>query len=873
MTSVSIQSNVKADAPVNVTESRVSILLVDDQPKNLFALEAILEPLGLDLVKAHSGQEALKEVLRRDFAAILLDVQMPDMDGFETAQLIKRRPRSESIPIIFLTAISKEDSYVFKGYSVGAVDYLLKPFNADVLRSKVSVFIDLFRKNEQIKQQAEELRVRREHEVAEFKRVSEQRYRDLAESMPQMVWTADASGALTYRNRRWWDCAAVEYNPARTLGWEALLHPDDQATFEKQWQSAVDTASDWEAEFRFGSAITGHYRWHLVRALPVRDERKPGQPVQSWIGTSTDIDDRKNAEQALRLLAEASKVLAESLDYKTALQAVSQIAIPDLGDWCMIDLHVEDGAERGSGRWVASVTPDLPSSVIDEAAAAMGRENVLATAKRKVVPDVALSDEEPGSRNAEHLARINALGFKSYMCVPILARDRVLGTIAFMTAESRRRYRAIDVNLAEDLARRVSAAVETARLYAVAEAERAQLADANRAKDEFLAVLSHELRTPLNSMLGWTQIIRAGGLDEKTLARAMDTIERNARSQAQLIADLLDVSRIVTGKLSVEMRHVPMVAVVEQAVDAVRPAATAKGVKLEVELLARDMTVNGDPDRLQQVVSNLLSNAIKFTPSGGIVNVSLFREANNARLDVRDSGQGIAPEFLPQVFERFKQGEGATTRAHGGLGLGLAIVRHLVDVHRGTVKASSPGLEQGATFSVSLPLLVALEKGSSRPPPSAGIAPLEGDALRGVNVLVVEDDDDGRELLEMVLLDYGATVTAVSNAEDAMERLREGGLDILVSDIGLPLEDGYSLLRRVRAFTGEESGRIPAIALTAYASGDDRARALAAGFEAHVTKPVEPQELAAAVAALVGRCGERETNQEMRSPSAADLSP
>jgi PAS domain S-box-containing protein len=857
-------------------EPRANLLLVDDQAKNLLALEAILEPLGQNLVRAHSGHEALKQLLRMDFAAILLDVQMPEMDGFETATLIKQRARSRHIPILFLTAISKDDPYVFKGYSVGAVDYIFKPFNPDVLRSKVSVFIELFRKNEKIKQQAELLRVRREREVAEFKKASEQRYRDLAESMPQIVWTADANGTLTYRNRRFFDCAGIEYDPDTPVEWETLLHPDDRVAFRRQWRAAIDASSSLEAEFRFGSAATGAYRWHLVRAVAMRGGADATASATSWIGTSTDIDDRKRAEEALRLLAEASTVLAASLDCWSALDQVARLTVPTLGDWCIIDVRGDDAAPRRIAAVHVDPSSELasdPASVAatpawDHEGVGAAAESVLATGKRRVVTDLAGVVD---GADADLLRTMRGLGGRSFMCVPILARDGVIGTISFMTADSGRRYGAIDVSLAEDLARRVANAIENARLYDIAQRERAQLAEANRAKDEFLAVLSHELRTPLNSMLGWTQIVRAGGLDEKTLTRALETIERNAKSQAQLIADLLDVSRIVTGKLNVEPRPVMIASIVEGAVEAARPAAKARDVELAVAIELRNEEVHGDPDRLQQVVGNLLSNAIKFTPPSGRVSVRLARVDGTVRLDIEDSGQGIDPAFLPHVFERFRQGEGATTRVHGGLGLGLAIVRHLVEVHRGSVHASSEGLNKGAHFTVTLPLHHAGEKVNGVPAETVeGSATLAADALRGLNVLVVEDDDDGRELLEMVLNDYGAHVTAVASAGAALETLSRGGHDVLVSDIGLPMEDGYSLLRRVRELDAASGGKIPAIALTAYASGDDRARALAAGFEAHVTKPVEPQELAAAVASLVhARRASAEIARQSPTPRSA----
>jgi signal transduction histidine kinase len=316
----------------------------------------------------------------------------------------------------------------------------------------------------------------------------------------------------------------------------------------------------------------------------------------------------------------------------------------------------------------SDLSEEAPTSrALDETAEALGVEGLLASSQRRLVADMWEASPSDATHDGVDHARMRELGFRAYMSVPIVARGQVLGTIVFVTAESARRYRSIDVRLAEDLAWRVSAAVESAQLYAVAQRERAQLEEANRAKDEFLAVLSHELRTPLNSMLGWTQIIRAGGLDEKTLARAMDTIERNARAQAQLIADLLDVSRIVTGKLSIDMRPVTIGAIVEQAIEAARPAATAKELHLVAEVALRDGALVGDPDRLLQVVNNLLSNAIKFTPAHGEVVVSLTRDGAFAKLQLKDSGQGIAPEFLPHVFVRFRQGEGATTRAHAAM--------------------------------------------------------------------------------------------------------------------------------------------------------------------------------------------------------------
>jgi PAS domain S-box-containing protein len=378
---------------------------------------------------------------------------------------------------------------------------------------------------------------------------------------------------------------------------------------------------------------------------------------------------------------------------------------------------------------------------------------------------------------------------------------------------------------------------------------------ANRLKDEFLATLSHELRTPLNAIMGWAHLLRTGSLDEATAARAMETIDRNAKAQNQLINDILDVSRIITGKLHLTVQPVDPAAVVEAALDTVRPAAAAKEIRIEASLEPSLGTVSGDPDRLQQVVWNLLSNAIKFTPKTGRVQVRLRRVEAQALIVVTDSGQGISPEFLPHVFERFRQGDASTTRSHVGLGLGLAIVRHLVELHGGTVEAASGGEGQGATFSVHLPLTSARrpEEGTAAPAAAEGERQTEAAALGGLRVLLVDDDPEGREAMAAVLQKQGVQVIAASSSDEALEAIGRERPDVLVSDIEMPGEDGHSLIRRVRALPAERGGEIPAAALTGYARGEDRQKALLAGFQVHVSKPVPPDELTAVVAELAGR--------------------
>jgi signal transduction histidine kinase len=396
---------------------------------------------------------------------------------------------------------------------------------------------------------------------------------------------------------------------------------------------------------------------------------------------------------------------------------------------------------------------------------------------------------------------------------------------------------------------------ERARLLVLEQAARKQAEEANRTKDEFLATLSHELRTPLNAILGWVQVLRSGKLDETAAVRALETIERNARSQAQLIADLLDVSRIITGKLRLDFKPVDLRRIIEAALDSVRPAADAKGILLDVSAVPLASPVLGDADRLQQVVWNLLSNAMKFTPRGGRVEVRLREAGSNALIRVTDTGIGIRPDFLPYVFDRFRQAEGSITRSHGGLGLGLSIVRHLIELHGGTVDVESAGEGQGATFIVRLPLRAELAEDplDQTAVGRVGLFNSPPDLLAGLRVVVVEDEADTRELLMVALQQCGAEVAAFGTVPEALAWFDQSVPDVLVSDIGVPVEDGYALIRKIRAREPARGGNVPAAALTAYARAEDRLRALEAGYQTHLAKPVDPPELIATVARLAGR--------------------
>ena len=416
--------------------------------------------------------------------------------------------------------------------------------------------------------------------------------------------------------------------------------------------------------------------------------------------------------------------------------------------------------------------------------------------------------------------------------------------------------------IAHDITERKRAEESIRAAYEQETAARAEAELANRLKDEFLATVSHELRSPLTAILGWARMLRDKRLDEEVSARAIEVIYSSARAQNQLIGDLLDVSLIITGKSGIDVSMVDPIPIIEAAMDIARPAADAKHIRLVSTLDPAAGPVSGDAARLQQVVWNLLSNAVKFTPAGGQVSVRLEREGARVSLNVSDTGEGIEPEFLPFVFDRFRQFESAPARSHGGLGLGLAIVRHLVELHGGTVSAASPGRGQGATFIVTLPLAARRKEsnGAGRVRSAVagetpqGRAPSH-DLLCDLRVLLVDDEPDARNLLSLILTSYEAEVRACASAAEALQMLDEWRPDALVSDIGMPGEDGYELMRKVRAREPERGGLIPALALTAYARAEDAQRALEAGYQAHIPKPVEPGELATTVASLAGRGG------------------
>jgi signal transduction histidine kinase/ActR/RegA family two-component response regulator len=573
-----------------------------------------------------------------------------------------------------------------------------------------------------------------------------------------------------------------------------------------------------------------------VHAVPVLDA--DGRPC-GGIAVAVDVTDRRRIEHEQRFLAEASRILSASLECELRLVDLAQLSVPILGDYCAIDVLGDDGAFRRvtlvaadpAKRDVAEALRRFPPSLlVDSPAAAAIRSG------EPVVVNACPADVvSRAAQSGQHLALLRQFDARTFVMAPLRARGRTLGLLTVGRFDERRTYDEHDVALAADLSVRAALALDNALLYRNAQ-------EANRIKEDFLATLSHELRTPLNALLGWTQMLKAPSLDEATRRRALESVERNAQAQAVLINDLLDVSRVMSGKLRLDPKPVDLQGIVLAAVDAVRPAVLTRELDLGVSLAPISGEVLGDPDRLQQVVWNLLANAVKFTPPRGRVDVSVEQVGGAVQLVVSDSGAGIDPAFLPHIFERFRQADSSTTRSHGGLGLGLAIVRHLVDLHGGTVVGESEGPGRGSRFVVTLPLRqVGSMDSAGRAAPGADVL------LRGVRVLAVDDDADSRELVLLTLRAAGAEVMVVSAAGSALDVFEDFDPHVLVADIALPGMDGCELVRAIRA---RRLAACPAIALSAYADPAHVREAIDAGFALHLSKPADYARLVQAIAEL-----------------------
>jgi signal transduction histidine kinase/integral membrane sensor domain MASE1 len=575
----------------------------------------------------------------------------------------------------------------------------------------------------------------------------------------------------------------------------------------------------------------------------VTAERRRAQEALEQARTAAE-----RSEQQASVLAEASALMAASIDYEATLQAVSRAAVPRLADWCVVDVIDPDGRiDRVAATAASPARQALLQEIHGQYPPTEGSPQPATAALRTRRPvfyrEVDLTAVLGRAQDAQQAQIIAALDPRSVIAVPMLSGEALLGAITLAYAESDRRYDAADVATAEELARRAAVAVEHARLFRQAQ-------DLNRAKDAFLATLSHELRTPLTPILGWTRLLRDQAIDEVSLRKGLEVIDRNVRLQTQLIDDLLDMSRILAGKIRLFPRPQQAAPILLGAVDTLRANAEAKSLPLETHLDAA-VVLQADPERLQQVMTNLVSNAIKFTAEGH-VEVHLRETGGRGEILVRDTGEGVPPEFLPRMFRPFTQADGSTTRAHPGLGLGLAIVREIVERHGGSVSAESAGPGQGTTLRVLWPLAtgrVVADRDRAPTPPEPP------PSLDGVRVLVVDDEEDARQFLATTLARSGAIIRGAPSMTEALRAMDAQAFDVLLSDIGMPEHDGYDLIREVRARPAERGGSLPAIAFTAYAQADDRARALEAGFQVHLSKPVDPGRLVSTVATLVRRYG------------------
>ncbi len=593
--------------------------------------------------------------------------------------------------------------------------------------------------------------------------------------------------------------------------------------------------------------------WLLARAGAVLDAGgRPELAISIW----HDISAQRRYEVQAKYLGEATAALGSSLVHSEMLGTLARLLVPGMAKRCSIYL-VDNDQLREAAAAHAEPARDIGAQS-SRPAQPLGREqasglwSVIHSGAPAVFHDLTEQSAPSASSTAEALGWPQSSRISAALIVPLRVRHRVIGALALACTKPGSRYDDSDVALIEELGRRAGVAVENAQLFEAAQEALNRAEEAGRAKDEFLAIVSHELRTPLSAILGWSTLLKDRVKDPAT-AKPIEVIHRNAQAQVKIIDDILDVSRVITGKFQLEPRPMDLVAVARDALEVVRPSADAKKIRLLFTRGQDYCLLVADPGRIQQVIWNLLSNAVKFTEPGGRVELSLAQEASQVVLTVQDNGRGIAASFLPFVFDRFKQAEAATTRRVGGLGLGLALVRYIVELHGGRASATSPGLGQGATFTISLPVRAALPLPHEPDPPSEH-APQERDvsatSLHGLRVLVVDDEPDACELIAMVLAQAGAEVQAARSATDGFQRFQQFQPDVLVSDIGMPEEDGYSLIRRIRALESAKGGKTPAVALTAFAQEEDRKRALAAGFTTHVRKPVEPALLTGTVARL-----------------------
>ncbi|MEP7211834.1 MAG: PAS domain S-box protein [Acidobacteriota bacterium] len=679
-------------------------------------------------------------------------------------------------------------------------------------------------------------------------RRSERRLQQMADAMPQVVWVADPDGTVTYYNHRVEKFLGIKQTAQGNWDWSPGVHADDARATGEAWDAAVRRGTDYSVEHRLTMA-DGGFRWHLSRAIPIKDT--DGRILQ-WYGTATDIHEIREAQEAvvaaerqaaeeyqglLARIVPLAETLGRARDLTSIYRKVGEFIRSSMQCSAFFVSFYDAPTRMRKAAYVWSDEGEVdisklpPIELTDDG----GPNSKAVYGKRSVI----VNDYMDVMKTRTHLVlNENGINPMSSVAVPILVMDRVIGTFEVQAYDNFAfaHEHVVALEMAASLA---AVAIENVRLIQIEAEARSEAESANRAKDEFLSVLSHELRTPLNAMLGWVRMLRSDVLDKTSAAKALEVIERNTRLQSSLIEDLLDVSRIISGKMRIETEVCDLITVIATVSETVGPLAAAKDITYEFKREAESIFLDADPVRLQQVISNLVQNAIKFTPTSGSITVEARRDKNEAILAVTDTGVGIEPEFLPYIFDRFRQADASTKRNYTGLGLGLTIARTIVTMHGGQIEVDSDGRDAGSVFRVRLPLA---DEFYSPPVDEKSLLAAGGRALEGISILLVDDDRDSLIPTKLFLENESARTETAESASEALEKIKASAFDILISDIGMPDTDGIELIRAVRQL--ENGGAsIKAVALTAYASEENRENALAAGFQSHLPKPVNFDEL------------------------------
>lgn len=682
---------------------QVNILVVDDRPEGIMAVQAVLTDPTYNVVAANSGSEALKALLANDFAVILMDVQMPIMNGFETAQVIKTREKSRDIPIVFMSAINQDEAYVYQGYSVGAVDYIMKPFDPYILKSKVAIFVDMFRKNKLIQEQAQKLY---EAEVKTYAQAldkleikSLRRYQYLADAIPQMVFRLMPDGSYEYFNKVWFEYTGQNITVASGEGWKEAIHPEDGANLFHIFQNhSTESVVDYECRIRREDGV---YRWHLLRMESEKYEHPT--EVKSWLGTATDIEERKRMEEREAFLSRAGELLVSSLDFEKTLDDILHIAVPKLADCCAFDVFVPDVglkilAFKHKDPEIEAKARELHETFIDDENCQVGSRNVFRTGLPEMHTSITDESFKKITGDNHQWALGKEVGDRSVLFVPMTAKGNTIGAIMF-SAMGVNHFTQKDVDFGMELGRRIALAYENSRLYALSQ-------QAIEIRNDFLSIASHELNTPITSLKLQLQMTKKtletaqGQFPVERFKKSLDASCKQVERLINLVQVLLDVSRIQSGKLSFRFQKFSLSEMCNEVIERFREVIEANNCRISITGL-EDLVVVWDKTRIEQVIINLLTNAIKYAP--GDIHLRFDFSGGDVKFTIEDQGDGIPEDKLKSIFDRFERV--GNNDSVSGLGLGLFIVKQIVDGHQGEVNVESvQGV--GTKFIVSLPIVV-----------------------------------------------------------------------------------------------------------------------------------------------------------------------